>query len=494
VSAGLTNTDDRGNQRAQLAEAAPTIENGLWRVLPDGRMETTWKIRPNARWHDGTPLTTDDLLFTLKVVQDADLGVFRDNAFTIIEAVEAPDAQTITVRWRAPLVRADLLFSRSLALPLPKHVLEVPYNEERATFLDLPYWSHAFVGSGPFRLHEFERGSHMKVVANDHYALGRPKIDEVEIRFIPDSKTLMANLLAGTVELTLGRNLSLEEGLQVRDQWQGGGETYLIRLGAIQLHPQFLNPNPAPVGNLQFRRALYQAIDRQTLGDSLQGGSGAAVAHTFVVPDMAEYQPIEDSIVRYEYDPRRTTQMLDDLGMTRGPDGFLRDASNQRLTVEVIGAGGEANLKSVPIVADFWRRVGVEVTEAVVPIQRQRDYEWTATFPGFELSRRTNDMKSLLRYHSSQAPIAERSFQGQNVPRYINPELDALIDRYHVTIPFGERMQVLRGIVRHISDQLVLMTLFYDKEPTMIGKRLLNVTKGLNATQAWNAEAWDIRQ
>jgi ABC-type transport system substrate-binding protein len=185
--------------------------------------------------------------------------------------------------------------------------------------------------------------------------------------------------------------------------------------------------------------------------------------------------------------------MLDALGLARGADGFLRDASDQRLTVEVIGAGGEANLKSVPIVADFWRRVGVEVTEAVVPIQRQRDAEWTANYPGFELSRRGTDMKSLLRYHSSQAPIAERNFQGSNVPRYTNPELDALIDRYHVTIPFGERMQVLTGIVRHISDQLVLMPLFYDKEATMISSRLLNVGKGLSSTQAWNAEAWDIR-
>src|SRR5206468_10735214 len=85
VSAGLTNSDDRGNQRAQLAEAAPTIENGRWRVLPDGRMETTWQIRANARWHDGTPVTTDDLLFTLNVVQDAELSVFRDSAFASIE-------------------------------------------------------------------------------------------------------------------------------------------------------------------------------------------------------------------------------------------------------------------------------------------------------------------------------------------------------------------------------------------------------------------------
>src|SRR5712692_4131440 len=122
VSAGLTNTDDQGNQRAALAEAVPTIENGLWKVLPDGRMETTWKIRSGAQWHDGMPITTDDLLFTAKVVQDPDLPLFRDIAYRTIETIEATDQQTVTVKWRAPLIRADQMFSRLLALPLPKHL------------------------------------------------------------------------------------------------------------------------------------------------------------------------------------------------------------------------------------------------------------------------------------------------------------------------------------------------------------------------------------
>ena len=211
-----------------------------------------------------------------------------------------------------------------------------------------------------------------------------------------------------------------------------------------------------------------------------------------MVPSQGEFRRVEGNVLRYEYDSRKAMEMIEALGYGKGPDGMFREAGGQRLSVEVIGAGGEANLKSVPIVADYWRRIGVEVGESVVPIQRQRDSEWTANFPGFELSRRGADVKSLLRYHSSQAPIAERNFQGQNVPRYLNADLDSLIDRYHLTIPFDERMQVLGGIVNHISDRLVLMTLFYGKEVTMVASRLQNITKGLGSTQAWNAETWDI--
>ncbi len=491
VSAGLTNTDDQGNQRAQLAEAVPTLENGLWKLLPDGQMETTWTIRPGVRWHDGMPVTTDDLLFTAKVVQDQDLPLFRDIAYRSIEAIEAADQRTVTVKWRAPVIRADQMFSRTLGLPLPKHLLEKAYVEDKAAFTEIPHWSQEFVGSGPFKLREFERGSHLTLDAFGQYVLGKPRIDTVEVRFIPDSKTLMANILAGTVELTLGRNLSLEEGMHVRDQWRDGRMS-AIPSGAIQLHPQFINPSPPIVTNLQFRRALYHAINREELGGSLQG-SDTIVAHTFVVPNQPEYQQIRGSFVRYGFEPVRSTQMLEDLGYTRGADGFLRDGANQRVLVEVIGAGGEANLKSVPIVADFWRRVGVEVAEAVVPIQRQRDSEWTANFASFELSRRGADVKSLLRYHSSEAPIAERNFQGSNVPRYMNPDLDAIIESYHTTIPFADRMRALGQIAEHMSDQLVLMPLFYDKEVTIVANRLDHVSKGLSATQAWNAEAWNLK-
>jgi ABC-type transport system substrate-binding protein len=63
---GMAVENDQGILVARLAEAVPSAENGLWRVTPDGRMETTWKIRPGARWHDGTPFTSDDLAFTLQ--------------------------------------------------------------------------------------------------------------------------------------------------------------------------------------------------------------------------------------------------------------------------------------------------------------------------------------------------------------------------------------------------------------------------------------------
>ena len=78
VHAGLTHFDGAETLGPQLAEAVPTVENGQWRVLPDGRMEATWRIRETARWHDGTPLTSDDLQLTLAIDEDPSLGIPRN--------------------------------------------------------------------------------------------------------------------------------------------------------------------------------------------------------------------------------------------------------------------------------------------------------------------------------------------------------------------------------------------------------------------------------
>jgi ABC-type transport system substrate-binding protein len=81
ASSGLTWTNDQGARVPQLADAVPTAENGLWKVLPDGRMETTWTIRSGAAWHDGTPVTSDDLAFTALVQQDPDLREFASETY-----------------------------------------------------------------------------------------------------------------------------------------------------------------------------------------------------------------------------------------------------------------------------------------------------------------------------------------------------------------------------------------------------------------------------
>lgn len=496
VNSGLANTDNRGLLNPVLADAVPTIQNGRWVLLPDGRMETTWHIRPNARWQDGTPFTADDIIFTARVSQDKDVGWEYDAAFDAVQSIESSDGgNTVTIRWKQPFIEADTMFSHSVSgrtLPLPRHLLEEPYTRDRATFMEQLYWSDQFVGTGPFKLREWQRGSHLVVDAHERFVLGRPRIDRVEVRFLTDPRTLAANILAGSIDLTIGRGVSLEQAVQVLDQWHDGVMDYRVSNWLVA-YPQFLDPNPEIVSNLQFRRALVYALDRQQMADGLQDGL-VSVAHTYLAPDDPAYPEVSPSVPRYEFDPARTIRMIEELQYKRDADGIFRGPSGQRLDLEIrVGAGEDLTEKAGLSMADYWRRVGVAAEAVIVPTQRIRDREYAATFPGFYLRGQPTDPARLGRFHSLKVPTPENRFIGDNNPRYRNPDFDMLLERYSMTVAQPARNQVLAQIVSHIADRVIMVGLFYRVEPTLYANRIKNVTaRPPTSTQAWNAHEWDV--
>jgi peptide/nickel transport system substrate-binding protein len=493
VAAGLANTDPRRELRAELAERVPTIENGLWKVLPDGTMETIWRIKPGSLWHDGTPFTADDLVFTAAVGRDRELPWEYDTAFDFVAGVDALDPNEIRVRWKGIFAEANTLFSRASGrtVPLPKHLLSEALGESKAAFFQHPYWGTSFVGTGPFRLRDWVPGSHMVLEANDRYILGRPKIDEIEVRFIKDPRTLVVNILGGSVELTLGRGLSLEQATQIRDQWSDGKMVYHLS-NWIVIYPQFLNSNPVVVGNVDFRRALLHAIDRQQIIDGLQAGI-PPVGHGYLSPDDPDFRDTESAIVRYEYDPARARRLLEGLGYALGPDGTFRSSLGERLSVEIRAGGGDDLAEKATLsVADFWERIGVATEPIIMSPQRVRDRDYSATFPGFYLRQNPNDAARLGRFHSSRTPLPENRFTGDNNPRYMNAEFDSLVERYAVSLSRPERIDVLKQLIHIVSDQVVFLGLFFNLEPTMVANRLRNIGARVpGSTQAWNADEWE---
>jgi peptide/nickel transport system substrate-binding protein len=264
----------------------------------------------------------------------------------------------------------------------------------------------------------------------------------------------------------------------------------------IALYPQFINPNPQVVADVRFRRALLHAMDRQQLVDVLQPGL-SSVAHSWLNPNQPEYREIEErNVVRYEYDPRRATELIESLGYTRGGDGTYRDRADQRLSLEVrTTADDDLRQKLLYATADAWQRTGVVVETVLIPRQRAADLEYRATFPAFEIVRQPNDVRGLRSIHSRNTALPENSFRVTgNRTRYINAELDGLIDAYFTTISKPERMQVMGQVVRHLSDQAVIMGILYNSSVTLVSNRIANVgAGGGGATQAWNSHEWDVR-
>jgi peptide/nickel transport system substrate-binding protein len=491
LNAGMGVEDQAGALHAQLADAIPSVENGLWKVFPDGRMETTWRIRPGARWHDGTPFTTEDILFTTEVERDNELPIFRNVAHRSIEQVEAIDPQTILIRWRSTFIEADTMFIAGRGLPMPKHLLEEAYRTDKENLPNLAYWNESFVGTGPFKLREFARGSHLILEANDQYVLGRPKIDVIEVRFIPDPGTIAANILANGVDLTLGGRLSMEWAKQVRDQWRNGRLAQEIPRSAVSAYPQFINPEPSILLEAPFRQALLHAVDRQQLVDVLQDGL-APVMHSIIGESHAEFRDVERSIVRYAYDRRRATQLIDGLGgYARAADGSYRDASARPLTLEIrTTANDDGQMKTMLTIADAWQQIGINVEQVPVPPQRESDREYRATRPAFEVVRQPGGWKNLTRFYGPNTPLPQNDFTGVNRTRHRNVEFDALIDRFFATVPRAERMDTLGQIVNYMTTNVLILGMFWDPGPTMISNRLQDVREPGNVS---DAHLWTVK-
>jgi peptide/nickel transport system substrate-binding protein len=378
-------------------------------------------------------------------------------------------------------------------MPLPRHLLAQPFGEDKAGFLALPYWRDAYVGVGPYRLREWTLGSHLIMVANEGYVLGRPRIDEIEVRFITDINAMFANLLSGAIVAPIeSGGLGIEQALQIRDMTDQIRVALGDRLGAPQvINPQFIDPNPPIVGNVEFRRALLHAMDRQELNDTINYGLGA-VADSWLQPDQPQYPAVASRIVRYAYDPRRAMEIMQSLGYTRGPDGLLRDAAGQKLHVEYRTTEQVIiNRRALYPIAEDWKRIGIEVEPVVVPNQLIPDREYRAQFPAFEMlaSGPGASAAAVRQWHSTSVPLPENRFAGSNRARYRNPELDSIIERYVVAIPKAERLALLGDLIHHQTDQVTILTTFYQAQATVLGSVRL---KGVTSGNVWNAHLWEL--
>jgi peptide/nickel transport system substrate-binding protein len=412
----------------------------------------------------------------------------------LIEKAEAPDSRTLTVTWAKPFVGADMLFTTApiaevRLMPLPRHILDRDFAQAPGDFRQLPYWTKEFVGVGPFKLNQYVEGSHMVLRANDAYVLGRPKIDEIEIKFMPDTSTIAANLLAGAVDITLGARLTAEWGVQVRDTWREGRMELYFGSGLSSFFPQLLTPDPAIVAVPAFRAALLHATDRELLSDVTFAGL-APVAHSLVGASEPEYAVVDPHVVKYAYDPRRATQILDGLGLSRGPDGFYGDPAGRRITVgSRARAGDELQQKTTTSTADMWQRIGIAVEQEHYPPQRGSDRQFRSTNPSFENVRQPGGVTAISRYTTAELPLPENGFRGNNRSRYSNPEFDDLAERINTTIRADERTQLVAQAINHMTTNLVTMPLTPVVDAVMISNRLTNLNPN---NVSFNVHEWDV--
>jgi peptide/nickel transport system substrate-binding protein len=460
-----------GRMEPRLAVEKPSVERGTWRINPDGTMDLTWKLRPNVKWHDGTPFTSHDVAFGFDVRHDPVLqrqssaGSGRPD---LMDFASTPDPLTVVIHWKQLYVKAD---EGDHLEPLAAHLLEDAYQSDKDAMTQSRYLSTEFVGLGAYKVVHWEPGSHIEFARFDDYYLGLPKFDRLFLRFIPDGNTLIANVLAGTVDVAFPPDL--DAALEVRRQADSAGVQLRADPGAeleqleLQHRPEFARPRNGWTSR-EARQALYSAIDRKTFVDVMTQGV-AVMADSWYAPNDPYRKDVEAFIPQFPYDLSRAQQLMARAGWTRGPDGILvHQLSGERFETEIMHRAGSGAEKEANIIADGWKAIGVQVAFAPLTAQTANDRELMSTRPGPYITSPTGPGFYDRRLHSSQAATAASRWTGVNRGGYSNPKVDDILDRLAIAIDPGQQIDLHRALVQEQMGDIALMPLHWAAVPILM--------------------------
>lgn len=481
----------RGVEEPSLAVELISVEKGTWRINPDGTMDTTWRMHPNVKWHDGTPLTSDDFLFASTVYTDRAVPNSLGSAVRKMQSATKPDPLTITVHWSGVWINAD---EAPGLIPMPKHLLEEIYLTDKANFTNSSRFTTDFVGVGPFRIANWEHGSHMELAAVDSNWRGRPAIDTVILRFISDPNTMIANILAGAVDVILPPGPDIEAALEIRQRWEGTGNHVIafakpnITFIYNQFRPEYARPaNGLPSRSV--RQGLYHAIDREAINQVVTQGL-VPVADSWISPTDAMWPEVEASLPKYPYDPTRAQQLLAQGGWVRGSDGVLvHQSSGERFEIEVRARARGFEPAAVAVASD-WKAVGAATTLYVIPAALSDDRSQEGAAPGALVASAVTSALMTDRLHSKTTMGPQNNWFGKNQGGYYNPRSDAVYDRLEETINPRERVNLHRELAREILGDVAIMPLHWSIDAVLALKRVK--ADAFKYDDTWNFWAWDV--
>jgi peptide/nickel transport system substrate-binding protein len=485
LNADLTRLDESDGVHLLLAESAPQLNTDSWKVAADGKMETTYKLKPNLTWHDGQPLTAQDFITAWKVYTTTPIGGFDPTPQNLVEDVLAPDPRTVLIKWRQPFPDAAQLDNRFS--PLPSHILAQPLQElDSDAFTNLPYWTQEYVGAGPYRLDRWEPGAYLDLRAFDRFALGRPKIDRVRLQIISDPNTAVSNLLADATHIALDNTIRFEQARVLRDQWAGGNRGSVLlstsdrRFLQVQFRPELASPRA--ILDRRVRQALAHSIDRQALSDGLLDGQGVLM-DTMIFPQERWFPAVDRALTKYPFDTRRAEQLMSEVGYTKGSDGTYASPTDGRFSMELRVSAGGQNEQQNDIIVDGWKRAGYDATSNPFPVARLQDNQFRASFPALQGSV-GGAPESLL---SAAIGRPENRWNGTNRGAWASPEFDRLFTAFNGSLDPNERTQSIVQALKLVSDEVPVITLYYDFNVTA---HVADVQGPRQGGDAWNAHEW----
>jgi peptide/nickel transport system substrate-binding protein len=448
-----------------------------WTFSADCR-QLTFRLRDDVRWHDGTPFTSADVLFTHATMVNPKTPTPYREDFEAVESIEAPDSHTVRIVYKTPYAKA--LGSWSMYM-LPKHLLESYVKEGRIR--EAPQNLTSPVGTGPYRFKEWKSGEKVVLVANpDYFEKGRPFISRIVYRVIPSQATIFLELKAKGVD---GANLTALQYTRQTDYPAFKKAYSRFRYSTPSVTYLAFNLKDPRFADKRVRHALTHAINKQELIDHVILGLGQPATGPYL-PGTWSFNP---GVKGLPYDPARARTLLAEAGWRdTDADGYLLKDGKPFAFEILTNQGNDERKKIAEIIQAALRDIGIKAEVRMVEWAtllkehvRKRNFDVLVLGWGLGIDP---DRFSL--FHSSKTRPEDF-----NVASYANAEVDELLERGRNTCREEDRARAYHRVHAILADDIPVLFLYHRDSLPVVSSRVRGVKPSASGIM-YNFNEWFV--
>ena len=478
----ITVFDQDWNLICLLCKSLPDLANGtaVFETTADGKpgIAITYELLAEAKWGDGMPITTKDVLFTWEVGRHKLSGVGDTETFRRITKIDVHDDKKFTLHLNKRT--CDFAGINSFEL-LPAHIDRENFKNPRQYRNRSAYerdTTNPGLWFGPYRIAEVVSGAHVVFERNPYWWGKQPQFNRIVVKSISNTAAMISNLLSGEIDYIAGElGISIDQAMAFEERAANQFD-FKYKPGLIYEHIDINLDLPA-LKDLRVRRALIHAIDREAISKILFGGH-QPVAHGQTNPLDSVYYP---KIPKYDYNPNKAKALLQDAGWRQnGPRDIRQNAHGVPLSfVFMTTAGNKPRELIQQVLQSQWRKIGIDVRIRNEPPRvyfgetvTKRKFRGLAMYAWLSAPR--NIPRSTL--HSEMIPSEGNGWSGQNYTGYSNPRLDKVLDAVEIVCEPQANTALWNELQTIYSTELPVLPLYFRATPFVLPKWL----KGIRPT------------
>jgi peptide/nickel transport system substrate-binding protein len=288
----------------------------------------------------------------------------------------------------------------------------------------------------------------------------------------------------------------VSEGQVLKGEWEASGtgtvrfDPRFWRYIGLQHRPEYANPKAQL--DVRVRRALAHTVDREAINEGLYSGLGL-VSDTILYPTVPFADELNRVIAKYPLDGRRAETLMTEAGYRKGSDGTFEGPTEGRLQFQVRSLVGGLNANERSIMSNQWKQYGIEVEETSLSQIEAQNGEIQGTYRSMQVGASPSGTQGIGFFTTSTIPGPENRWVGANRGGWSNPEYDRFAASVQSTLDPRERIQVIIGAARVLSDQLGAISLYFNPSPVTLPAAVRNMDLRVpDADLTWNIYTWEM--